>query len=726
MKRIGFSALAALGLMTCTVQAAVKLPHIFGNDMVLQQGAAVPVWGWADPGEKVTVEFAGQKKQTEARADGTWQLKLDALKASDQPAVFKVTASNVIELSNVVVGEVWFCSGQSNMEWIMRNVDNAEQEIANAKFPLIRHFKAPKNFKPAPESDINAAWEVTTPEGLGDESAVAFFFGRRLHQELKVPVGLINCSWGGTRIEPWTPACGFDGLPDLAGIKERVDSANPATELHKKVLGSYVAALQAWIADAQAKSAAGQPLTAAPEFPQNLIFPMTQGRHQEPTVLYNGMVAGLVPFAIKGAIWYQGCSNNGEGMLYLEKTKALVNGWRQVWGQGDFPYYLVQLAPYNYGPARATHLPGIWEAQAAVPAAIPNTGYTVINDIGNVKDIHPRNKQDVGLRMANQALARTYGRTGIRWESPVFKAFAIEGAKLRVTFDFAEGLKTRDGKAPTWFELCGPDGLYKPADAVIEGNAVVLTAAGISEPMAMRFAWDQLAEPNLVNGLGLPAGAFRCGNKPKLDGALSLPELQGFRKVYEIDLPVNGNFNAAPPTYTTDASAGAGAFTRVAYVLQLQQDGGSVRYVCAAMDAFTQDAKKLGIPYAKSGIRHQTKVTNLTVRSNVEGLPALDASDGGNIEFWDANYGNPNGLNLPGADSRKYDFDDQAAGDGGYGCMQVHAWKNKVTLFAYNNFNGGGPCDIGIGNNTAGEHPDYTFMGNGGQYATRRLTVLVK
>ena len=726
MKSIHLSMLAGLCLLAAAAQAAVKLPNIFNNDMVLQRDMPVPVWGWAAPGEKVTVEFAGQKKEAVAKADGTWQLRLDPLKASSAPAVFKVSASNTIGFNNVVVGEVWFCSGQSNMEFTMRSATNAEQEIAGAAYPMIRHFKAPKRFSPAPEKDINAKWEVTAPEGIGDESAVAFFFGRRLHQELNVPVGLINCSWGGTRIEPWTPACGFAGLPELAGVKERVDTADPASPLHQKVLNAYIAAMQAWIADAKTKSAAGQALTAAPEFPPSLIFPMDQGRHQEPTVLFNGMVAGLVPFAIRGAIWYQGCSNNGEGMLYLEKTKALVKGWRTVWGQGDFPYYLVQLAPYNYGPARATQLPGIWEAQAAVPAAIPNTGYTVINDIGNVKDIHPKNKQDVGLRMANQALARTYGRTDIRWQSPVYRSFAVEGAKMRVAFDFAEGLRTRDGKAPTWFELCGPDGLYKPADAVIEGASVVLSAAGVTAPMAMRFAWDQLAEPNLVNGLGLPAGAFRCGNKPKLDGALSLPELQGFRKVYEIDLPANGNFNAAPPQYAVDASATAGAFTKVAYVLQLQQDGGSVRYVCAAMDAFTKDAKKLGIPYAKSGIRHQTRVGNLTVRSNVEGLPALDNSDGGNIEFWDANYGTPNGLNLPGADSRKYDCDDQAAGDGGYGCMQIHAWKNKVTLFAYNNFNGGGACDIGIGNNTAGEHPDYTFMGNGGLYATRRLTVLVK
>ena len=720
------TALAGLGLLALTSQAAVKLPHIFGNDMVLQQGQPVPVWGWADPGERVTVEFAGQKKSVAANPDGTWLLRLDALQASDQPAVFKVSASNALAFKNVVVGEVWFCSGQSNMEWVMRNVDNAEQECARANFPLIRHFKAPKNFKPAPESDIGASWEITTPEGIGDESAVAFFFGRRLHQALKVPVGLINCSWGGTRIEPWTPPCGFAGLPELAGIKERVDSADPKSDLHKKVLADYVAAMQAWIADAQAKTVVGQPVSVAPAFPQNLIFPMEQGQHQQPTVLFNGMVSGLVPFAIKGAIWYQGCSNNGEGMLYLEKTKALVNGWRKVWGQGDFPYYLVQLAPYNYGPARSAHLPGIWEAQAAVPAAIPNTGYTVINDIGNTKDIHPRNKQDVGLRMANQALNRTYGLKELRWESPVYKSFAIEGSKMRVAFDFAQGLKTRDGKAPTWFELCGPDGLFKPAAAVIEGDCVVLSAAGVTAPMAMRFAWDQLAEPNLVNGLGLPAGAFRCGNKPQLDGVYALPELQGFRKVYEIDLPANANFMQEPPKYGVDASAGAGAFSKVAYVLQLQEGSGSIRYVFASLDAFTQDAKKLGIPCARSGIRHQTKVSNLTVRSNVDGVPALDSSDGGNIEFWDANYGNPNGLNLPGADSRKYDFDDQAAGDGLYGCMQVHAWKNKVTLFAYNNFNGGGACDIGIGNNAGGEHPDYTFMANGGQYATRRLAVFVK
>lgn len=723
MKCIRLTALAGISLLAFSAQSAVKLPHVFGNDMVLQQGAPVPVWGWAEPSEKITVEFAGQKKDAVAKADGTWQLKLDALKASSDPAVFRVTASNKIELTNVVVGEVWFCSGQSNMEWVMANVNNAAQECASATFPLIRHFKAPKLIAPAPGSDVNAAWELTTPEGIGDESAVAFLFGRRLHQELKVPIGLINCSWGGTRIEPWTPTCGFAGLPELAGIKDRVDAADPKSPLHKKVLGDYIAALRDWIASAEKKSVAGEPIASAPAFPPNLTFPGDQ--NQEPTVLFNGMVAGLVPFAIRGAIWYQGCSNNGEGMLYLEKTKALVNGWRQVWGQGDFPYYLVQLAPFTYG-GNSKALPGIWEAQAAVPAAISNSGYTVINDISDIKDIHPRNKQDVGLRMANQALNRTYGRKDIAWSGPTFKSFAVEGEKMRITFDNAEGLKTRDGKAPNWFELCGQEGLYVQANAVIDGASVVLSAPNVTAPMAMRFAWDQIAEPNLVNALGLPTGAFRCDNKPKLDGVMALPELKGFRKVYEIDLPVNGNFASAAPKYSVDASAGAGAFTQVAYVLQLQQEESSVRYVFASMDAFTKDAKQLGIPHANSGIRHQTKVANLTVRSNVEGVPKLDNSDGGNIEFWGANYGTPNGLNLPGADGGKYDFDDQPMTDGAYGCMQIHSWRNRTTFLAYNNFNGGGACDIGIGTNTASEQPDYTFAANGGQYATRRLTVLVK
>ena len=724
-QRFAVFAVCALALNS-HLMADVRLPKIFNSDMVLQQGVKLPVWGWAGPGEKVAVEFAGQRHETEAKPDGTWRVELAPLKATDKPAVFKVTGANTVEFTNVVVGEVWFCSGQSNMAMLVRYTDNAEREIAGAKFPMIRHFKAPNVYKPAPQQDINAKWVVTTPETVPHQSAVAYYFGRRLHQALKVPVGLINSSWGGTRIEPWTPACGFDGIPALDGIKARVDTADPKSALHKRVLGEYIEDLQAWIAVAQAQTAKAETLSLPPNFPSHLVFPSGKGRHQEPTVLYNGMVSGLVPFAIRGAIWYQGCSNNGEGMLYLEKTKALVNGWRKVWGQGEFPYYLVQLAPYNYGAHRAKSLPEIWEAQAAVPAAIPNTGCTVINDIGNIKDIHPRNKQDVGLRMANQALNRTYGMKDIRWEGPVFKSYKVEGSVMRVEFDHAEGLKTRDGKAPDWFELCGPDGIFRPARAKIEGASVVLSSPEIAVPQAMRFAWDHLAEPNLMNGNGLPVGAFRCGRPgPLMDGAMSMPELKDFRKVYEIDLPVKGNFASKAPVYGTDASAKAGDFTRVAYVLQLRQ-GDDVSYVFAAMDAFTKDIKLLGIPYVGSGIRHQAKVANLTVRSNVEGIPRLDSSDGGSIEFWGVNYGNQNGIGLPGADRSKYDFDDTPSDTGTYGCLQIHSWKDKVALLAYNNFNGNSDCDIGIGNNKGGEHPDYTFAANGAKYSVRRLSVFVK
>ena len=229
-----------------------------------------------------------------------------------------------------------------------------------------------------------------------------------------------------------------------------------------------------------------------------------------------------------------------------------------------------------------------------------------------------------------------------------------------------------------------------------------------------------------MNGNGLPVGAFRCGRPgPLMDGAMSMPELKDFRKVYEIDLPVKGNFVSKAPVYGTDASAKAGDFTRVAYVLQLRQ-GDDVSYVFAAMDAFTKDIKLLGIPYVGSGIRHQAKVANLTVRSNVEGIPRLDSSDGGSIEFWGVNYGNQNGIGLPGADRSKYDFDDTPSDTGTYGCLQIHSWKDKVALLAYNNFNGNSDCDIGIGNNKGGEHPDYTFAANGAKYSVRRLSVFVK
>ena len=374
------------------VQAAVSLPHVFGDNMVLQSGQRVPVWGKAAPGERVAVVFAGQTVLAVAGADGRWRVDLAPLKACADGAEFKVKGSNELVFRNVVVGEVWFCSGQSNMEFTMsarRKVSNWEQEVAAAKWPLIRHFHPPHRVAYEPMDDLEASWVETTPETIPPQSAVAFFFGETLHKELNVPVGLINCSWGGSRIEPWTPA----GHSDDLWLLQNTQTYNRAFDT--------------------------------------------------PTVLWNGMVAGLVPYAIKGSIWYQGCANRNDGAKYIDKTVSLVRGWRREWGQGDFPYFLVQLAPYKYDNAKDTVLPIFQEAQARIPERVQNCGYTVINDVGDVNDIHPTDKRTVGMRIADQVLDRVYGKFVRPWRTPTLKSYKVEGSVFRLTLADATATRGR-------------------------------------------------------------------------------------------------------------------------------------------------------------------------------------------------------------------------------------------------------------------------------------------
>lgn len=442
--------------------SAVTLPHVFGHDMVLQQGRKIPVWGTAAAGERISVAFAGQTVVATTGADGKWKLFLDPLSVSSESRTFSVTSRTGVQtvFTNVVVGEVWFCSGQSNMEFPMgglpwdatRRIKDSEREIAAANYPLLRHFKAPHLVSDIPLDDVKAKWEATTPGTVKDKSAVAYVFGETLLKELKVPVGLIDCSWGGTRIEPWTPAAHPDDLYLLQNL---------------------------------AKWKRGQDV---------------------PTVLWNGMVAGICPFAIKGSIWYQGCANRADGAAYIDKTVALVRGWRREWGQGDFPYFLVQLAPFKYENAKDTALPVFQEAQASIPQKVPNSGYTVINDVGNVDDIHPTDKRTVGMRVADQVLDRVYGKFVRPWKTPTLKACTLEGESIRVSFENAAGLKTRDGRPPTEFELLGPSNRWVAAEAHIEGEGVVLSAPGVTKPLAMRFAPYNGSTPNLINSAGLPAG----------------------------------------------------------------------------------------------------------------------------------------------------------------------------------------------------------------------------
>ena len=443
--------------------AELRLPAVISSNMVLQRDKPIPIWGWAAAGEEVTVTLGTGGKKIKSGEDGRWAVKLDALPAGGPHELKVKAAGKEIVLSNVLVGEVWLCSGQSNMEWSVRASKNPREEAANAKYPNIRLFHVPKRPATKPQDDVNAAWRECTPESVVNFSAVGYFFGRHLHGELDVPIGLIGSAWGGTRIEPWTPNAGFAAVEAVRNIGEQ----------------------------ARAQVAQGRQLN-----------------HGSPTGLYNGMVAPIAPFSLRGAIWYQGESNNGEGMLYHEKMKALIAGWRKVFDNPQLAFHFVQLAPFRYGNGERT-LPYMWEAQTAT-LAVPGTGMAVITDIGNVGDIHPRNKQDVGKRLALWAMAKNYGKSDLVYSGPLYKAMRIEDKSIRIAFAHAGGgLISRDGKPLSDFSIAGDDGKFVPAEARIDGATVLVNAKEVAKPKNVRFAWHHMVNPNLSNKEGLPAGPFK-------------------------------------------------------------------------------------------------------------------------------------------------------------------------------------------------------------------------
>lgn len=491
-----FAVLAAFG----TAHAAVKLPSIFTDHMVLQRDKAVPVWGKADPGEEVTVEFAGQKKTAKADASGKWLVKLDPLKASAEPQVLK--AGNV-SVQDVVVGEVWLASGQSNMEWEMQMKPDTQAEIPGTTHANLRLIEIPKTTALTPQDDVPAKWERSAPETAASFSAVGYHFGLRLHDELKVPVGIIQSAWGGTRIEPWTSLEGFGEVPELKDFATDVRAKLPGSEGYRAAQEKHLEAVTQW---QQAVKAALEKNQAAPPIPaQPASLPQ---HHDTPTALYNAMIHPLVPFAIRGAIWYQGESNHVEGFVYTDKTKALLASWRSVFQQPDLPFYFVQIAPWQYGAESPEILPQFWQAQKKC-LDIPNVGMAVITDIGEVADIHPAKKKEVARRLSLWALSKTYGQSQIDPNGPFYASHTIEGAAVRVKFDHATGgLASRDGKPLSSFEIAGRDGIFQPAQARIDGDSVVLTAASVPQPRRARFAWHKLAIPNLMNKVGLTACAF--------------------------------------------------------------------------------------------------------------------------------------------------------------------------------------------------------------------------
>ncbi len=729
------SALAALAMVAGAGRAAlaeVKLPKVFASHMVLQRDMPLTVWGWDQPNQAVTVEVAGQKATAKASDRGEWKAKLPALKAGG-PFAMTVTGSSTVKLDDVLVGEVWLCSGQSNMEQGIGMCLNSEAEIAAADHPQIRLLMVDNRFTPRPMDDIEAnpaagvgVWKVCSPKTIAESgwagfSGAAYYFGRELQKQLNVPVGLIDATWGGTVIQTWTPPEGFAAVPALKGDYDRVLLGDPTSAVHQERLTQVLAGYEKWVADAKKALADKALVPAVPAYPDELQPPTNV---QNSTALYNGMIHPICPFGIRGAIWYQGESNLGETAFYTERMKGLIGGWRKIWGEGDFPFYYVQIAPYNYGNNPATEAE-FWAAQTAA-MAIPNTGMAVINDIGDLKDIHPKDKQNVGKRLALWALAKTYGKSGIVYQGPTFKSMRTDGNRLIVTFDnVGGGLKSRDGQPLSWFEIIDADeGGFVKAAATIDGATVVLTAPEVKKPVAVRYAWHMLAEPNLSNAEGLPANSFRAGDVPKRDAmTMNVPESKTYELVYDLDL---GKM-AHDIKYDVDNHAKVTKpFDRIAYCLELTTADGQMQYVYVSMDAFTNDPAKIGIPTAASGARFRQNVANMNVYSNVKAVEVGRGLQGGNIEFWPDNYGTPNSGSVPNASSDKYDWGDEpTAPADGYGCMQVHNHDAKQTLFSVNHWvGGGGGADLGIGNRPV-EHPDWTFSNNSGSYIAKRLRVLV-
>ena len=694
--------------------------------MVLQRDQPIIIWGWAGPGETVTVTLGSQSQTAQANARGEWKVTLAAMPAGG-PYTLTVTGSSTVKYDDVMIGEVWLCSGQSNMEFGMGMVNNSAQEIASANHPGIRLLLVQHDWLSQPTNDIVGMWKVCTPQsvtegGWSGFSAVAYFFGRELNEKLNVPVGLIESDWGGTRIESWTPPEGFAAVPAMKGDYQKVEIGDPQSPVHQQLLGQTLDQYDQWLKAARAAMTSATVVPPVPNYPNELQGPQDL---QQATALYNGMIHPLAPFAMRGAIWYQGEANESEGMKYFERMKALIGGWREVWGEDKFPFYFVQIAPYNYRDNPQT-LARLWEAQTVAANKIPNTGMAVVNDVGNLGDIHPKDKQDVGHRLALMALSRTYGQSGLVDSGPTFKSMEIEGDKIRIKFNnTGSALTSRDGQPLDDFEIIDADnGGFVKANAQIDGDSVVLSAPGVAHPVAMRFAWSGLDSPNLMNKEGLPAGAFRAGTMPNRDWMnMYVPESKDYQVVYSLDLTKLG----MPISYDVDNHSKIDRpFDRIAYCLELQTADGNDQDLYVSMDAFTSDAAKTGVPYFGSGEFFQQNVTNMDVYSNVGNIATGTGLSGGNIEFWPNNYAQANGAHVPNASDDVFDFGDQPTEPAdGYGSMQVHNHDARQTLFAVNAWKQGSGADVGIGNQPQ-NNPDWTFASNAKNYPAMRLIVLVR
>lgn len=510
--RFLFVPAALLAFITPCVFAGVQPAPYFSDNAVLQQHARVPVWGTANPGEKITVSVQKQNVSASADKSGRWLATLNDLSPGG-PFEMTISGGNTVTLRNILVGEVWFCAGQSNMVLPLSATLDGPEEAARADYPQIRLFnemKAGTENAGWPERDEHAQWQTCSPESAAAFSATAYYFGRDLYKARKVPVGLVHASVGGSKIDAWSDLGELQKEPLAKPILDRwaKDTAN-----YDKLIAAYRVSYEKWSTSAAAARAEGSPI---PKEPRRIYGP---GHVYEPGGLYKKFVVPFMPYAIRGVVWYQGESNAYTAALYARLFPSMITSWRKAWGEGDFPFLYVQLPRYDSNSAPHPYYdkvqwPELREAQLKT-LSLPHAAMAVTIDIeDDPHNIHPKRKQEIGERLALAARGAVYGES-LAWSGPIFKGMTIDGAVATISFQHAEsGLKTKDGAPPVGFAIAGEDGIFVPADAEITGNNVKLRSDKVPKPVAVRYAWDGAPDVNLYNKDGLPASPFRTDDWP--------------------------------------------------------------------------------------------------------------------------------------------------------------------------------------------------------------------
>jgi len=474
--------------LTATLTADVRLPALISDHMLLQRDTPVRLWGKADPGEAVTIKFQTHSATAKATAEGLWEAWLPPMAALAEGAPLHIEGKNKLRINDVLVGEVWVGSGQSNMEWAVKQADNAETEMAAANWPRIRIFEVTKKTSETALDDVEGSWQLCSPSTIGEFTAVGYFFTRHLHQKLGVPFGFIQSAWGGTPVQAWTRTTLMESDPSmhwvLAQWRDRL-AQYPAAK------AKYDEAMARW----EERKTGARP-----------ALPFGPGHQHTPGGLYNAMIVPLLPYAIKGVIWYQGEANASaeHGKDYRHQIESMIRDWRAQWAVGDFTFLQVQLA--NYAPGNAKGWPLVQEAQ--LKTSLRKTGMATIIDIGNASDIHPKNKQDVGTRLALAARHIAYGEQLV-YSGPRFRQATRDHNALRVWLDSTgSGLVAKGGKLKA-FSIAGADKKFHAAEAKIDGNTLLVSSPAVAEPVAVRYAFESNPEATLFNAEGLPASPFR-------------------------------------------------------------------------------------------------------------------------------------------------------------------------------------------------------------------------